>query len=127
VGVEAGRFQKLDSGTGSTVADFVGIKKAWDSPYTDLLLLETRSRGYTIKGPKDWRIPSLSFALLDAAFGPDRVCVSEAGGAVRCVDCASGSEIWRYLPPRDTHVLRLYYRRPDRHFYGVQWEYSRGT
>ena len=75
-----------------------------NSPHADVMLLETRSRGYVIRGAKDSRLPNLSFALLDAAFGPDRLCLSEAGGPVRCVDCRSGSEIWRYVPPKETHT-----------------------
>jgi hypothetical protein len=126
VGVDAGRFQKLDAATGTTVAAYVGIKSVWDSPRSNLLLLETRNRGYVIRGARDLSIPRESFALLDASFGSDRLCISEAGGAVRCVDPESGAEVWRYVPEKG-HVLRVSYHPSDRHFYGVQWEYERGT
>jgi hypothetical protein len=127
VGVHAGRFQELDATTGATVDTLVGVKRIFDSPYSSLQLLETRRPGYLLRGPMGSRIPNLSFALLDAAFSPDRLCLSEAGGPVRCLDCQSGLELWRYDPPHDTHVLRLSYRPTDRHFYGVQWEYGHGT
>jgi hypothetical protein len=127
VGLYSGRFQKLDAGTGATVDQFVSVGEVFDSPYSKLLLLAMRKRGYLLRGAKDSRIPNLSFGLLDVAFSPDRVCLTEAGGPVRCLDCQSGVEIWRYEPPRDTHVLRLNYRPADRNFYGVQWEYGHGT
>jgi hypothetical protein len=125
-GAEAGRFQRLDTRTGATVDAVAGIKSVFDSPHSNLLLLETRTRGFLIRGSKDIRVPKLTSALLDAAFGPDTLCLSEAGGPVRCLDCHSGVELWRYSPPTDTHVLRLGYRPADQHFYGVQWEYQQG-
>src|SRR6266568_842958 len=39
-GVQAGRLQKLDASTGATVDTFTGIKKIFDSPHSNLLLLE---------------------------------------------------------------------------------------
>jgi len=126
-GAETGRFQLLDAHTGATVNTLTGVKKTFDSPFSNLLLLETRSRGFRIKGSRDLSIPSETFALLDVAFGPDVLCLSEAGGPVRCLDCHSGVEQWRYRPPSNTHVLRLGYRPADSCFYGVQWEYERGT
>jgi hypothetical protein len=126
-GVEAGRFQQLDAHTGATVDTFTGVKKIFDSPFSNLLFLETRHRGFHIKGLEDVLIPNETFALLDAAVSSDVLCLSEAGGSVRCLDCRSGLEEWRYNPPSNTHVLRLGYRPADRHFYGVQWEYERGT
>jgi hypothetical protein len=110
VGVEAGPLQVLETATGMTIDKFVGIKAVFDSPYSSLLLLETRKRGYFLQGTNKVRIPNLSFALLDAAFSPNRVCLSESGGPVRCLDCDSGLELWRYDPPRHSHILRLRYR-----------------
>jgi hypothetical protein len=125
-GLEAGRFQQLDARNGATVESFIGIERIFDSPHSNFLLLKTRHRGFLIKGTKTSRVPNLTFGLLDAAFSPDVLCLSEACGPVRFLDCRSGVELWRYNPPNDTHVLRLNYRSADRHFYGVQWEYQHG-
>lgn len=126
-GVEDGRLQCLDAGSGTTVDTLAGIKRVLDSPHSNLLLLETRSRGFLIKSRSQLRIPNLTFALLDAAFSPDCLCLSEAGGPVRCLEPDSGAELWRYEPPKNAHVLRLGYRPADQRFYGVQWEYEHGT
>jgi hypothetical protein len=118
----------LDAATGATLESWVGVRRAFDSPYSNLLFLERRNRGYLIKGgAKETGVPNLSFALLDAAFSPERLCLSEACGPVRCIECHSGVEQWRYDPPKDSHVLRLHYRASDSAFYGVQWEFNRGT
>jgi hypothetical protein len=71
-------------------------------------------------------VPKLTFAPLDAAFGPASVCITESGGPVRCVGCPTGAEIWRYTPPDGTHALRLHYNCVDGFFYGVVWHYERG-
>lgn len=110
-----------------TIDKFGGIKAVFDDPYSNLLLLETRKRGYLLQGTNKVRIPNLSFALLDVAFSPNRVCVTESAGPVRCLDCESGLELWRYDPPRHSHVLQLRYRPADQLFYGVQWEYETGS
>ena len=127
VGVEAGPLQVLEAATGMTIDKFAGIKAVFNNPYSNVRLLETRKRGYFLQGTNKVRIPNLSFALLDVAFSPNRVCVSESGGPVRCLDCDSGLELWRYDPPRHSHVLRLRYRPADQLFYGVQWEYETGA
>lgn len=69
-GVEAGRFQQLDARTGVTVDSLIGVKTVIDSPHCDILLLETRRRGFLIRSAEDFRVPNLTFALLDAAFQP---------------------------------------------------------
>jgi outer membrane protein assembly factor BamB len=113
-GVDAGRFQELDARTGETVRSFVGIGHVFDSPHSSSLLLDKRRRGYLIRGATDLRVPNLSFGLLDAAFSPDCVCISEAVGPVRCLGSSSGEEQWRYEPPKGAHVLFLSYRATDR-------------
>lgn len=126
-GVEEGKLQQLDAQTGETIDKLTGIKRLFDSEDSQVLLLDTRNRDLIIQGRSKVRIPKLSFGLLDGAFGPDSLCLSEAGGPVRCLDTESGVERWRYEPPSSSHVLRLGYRWEDQCFYGVQWEYKRGT
>jgi outer membrane protein assembly factor BamB len=126
-GVQDGQLQQLDALTGATVDTLVAVERVFDSAHSNLLLLDTRTGGFVVKGPRDLRIPKLTFGLLDAVFSPDQLCLSEAGGPVRCLEAESGAERWRYEPPKTSHVLRLGYRPVDRCFYGVQWEYQRGT
>jgi len=94
----------------------------------DHALLTGRSRGdYVIvqRDHKVW-IPKLTFAILSVAFTPGTACITESGGPVRCVDCASGKELWRHTPPTDSHILDLHYNALDGFVYGVAWHYQRG-
>jgi hypothetical protein len=126
-GRESGPLLSLDATSGATVETLAGIKRVFDGPYSDTLLVETRTRGLLIRAPAtSVRVPALTFAVLDAALSPECLCVSEAGGPVRCLD-SMGNERWRYNPPSRSHVLRLCYRPADCSFYGVLWEYERGT
>lgn len=97
-----------------------------DSAYSNQSLLQTRTRGFLVEGPKCFRIPKVTFGLLDAVFSPDALCLTEPGGPVRCLDCQSGEERWRYEPPKYSHVLRLTFRPKDGSFYGVEGEYQYG-
>jgi hypothetical protein len=126
-GVQGGRLQHLNAGTGATLDALAGLEDVLDSPHSKQLLLETRTRGFLIKGPNDFRVPRLTLGLLDAVFSPGALCLSEAAGPVRCLDCHTAEERWRYEPPKGTHVLRLTYRPTDRYFYGVEREYERGS
>jgi hypothetical protein len=72
-----------------------------------------------------WCVPRITFAILDATFSPDALCLSETNGPVRCLDLKTAEERWRYLPPSGSHVLGLSYQA-DQSFYGVQWAYKSG-
>ena len=93
-----------------------------DSSYSDHVLQVRRTR-FSIADSKSIRVPKVTFGLLDAAFGPDAVCLSEAGGPVRCLDCDTASERWRYQPPQGRHAIAIS-SQADRCFYGVQWPYE---
>jgi len=73
------------------------------------------------------QIPRLTFAILDAAFGPRSLTISESGGPVRCIDSTTGHELWRHSPGNHVHFLRLWYCNTDESFYGVQWEFQKGS
>lgn len=121
-----GRVQRLDALTGNTIETLTGIKHIHMNHYSSEVLLEKRSGGYVLRGVKDIAIPTITFAILDVAFGPESLCLTESTGPVRCLDCRSGVELWRYEPAKNNHVLRLWYRELDGHYYGVEWQYHSG-
>jgi hypothetical protein len=120
-----GTTMLLDALTGDTLEEISG--KIYDSAYSDVRLLAKPKRNYILMGKQDFTIPRLTFALLDAAIGPTSVCISESGGLTRCFELSSGTERWRYDPGKWNHLLRLWYRAADDAFYGVQWEYNKGS
>jgi hypothetical protein len=79
-----------------------------------------------IQGAKDIVAPRLSLSMLDAAFSPNAVCITEAAGVVRCIDLELGLERWRYEPPKSYHLIFLSYNHVDGCFYGTQWMYEQG-
>lgn len=125
-GLEEGPLQCLSATTGMTVETRRGLHDIVESPYSAYQLLDTRDDTLIVMAKREIRIRRSTFALLDVAFGPDALCLSEAGGAVRCVDCCTGNERLRYQPVAGHHVLTLAYRSLDGHYYGIEWEYQRG-
>lgn len=117
----------LDALTGDTLEEIKGVDCIHDSAYSDACVLDRPKVDYVVMGQETFTIPRLTFALLDAAIGSESVCICESGGLVRCFDLSSGSEQWGYDPGKGSHVLRLWYRAADKAFYGVQWEYEKGS
>jgi PQQ-like domain len=120
--------------TGETLAEIRGAVGCYGPADREVALLELGRRG-----PKSivlydlvtldrlWKTSLSSFAVLDAAFGPDALAVSEAGGPVRCLDY-DGIEQWRWSPPLGEHFLRLTWSEGLARFCGVLLEYeSRGS
>jgi hypothetical protein len=125
-GLEEGPLQCLCATTGKTLETRRVQKDIIESPYSAAQLLDTRGGLLLVTAGRKVRIPRLTFGLLDVAFGPDALCLSEACGAVRSVDGCTGAERWRYQPAAGHHLLTLAYRSLDGHYYGVEWEYQRG-
>ena len=130
--IEGGPVQRLDARTGATLAALRAVQDIVESPSSDHRL-EVHAAGFVIRGIRDLRIPRLTFALLDAAFSLDGLCLSEAAdylnntpGSVRCIECDTGDERWRYEPTDGSHVLRVSYSHADNCFYGVQRDCERG-
>ena len=126
----------FDAETGSEIAQYRAAEDVYCGPYESIELvskrrpgkIELRHRG----GARFATIEQTGFAVHDAAFGVDRVCISEAGGGnpwakdnappiVRCIDTRSGSEIWRYTPRHST-ILCLAYPPRTATFVGVERE-----
>lgn len=117
---------RLDILTGNTLEQIRGLKSIYESVYGDIRLLVKRQGGYILQSQKNLRLPQLDFALLSAAFAPNAVCISEPCGLARCFELSTGIERWRCDPGRGVHVVRVWYRDADDHFYGVRWEYEKG-
>lgn len=121
----SGRTRLLDSEDGRDLEFIVGLEDLYDSDYSKALLLEKRKRNYILKNGKPKRIPRLTLAILDATFGTQSVAISESGGPVRCIDSSTAAELWMFLPPKDSHILKLWFRNADGNFYGVVWNYQK--
>ena len=117
--IEGEPVQQLDAISGKTLGKLKGVQDAVESPHSGYVL-EICGSDYRLKGKADVRIPRMTYALLDAAFGVDEVCLSEASGPVRCLKCDTGTERWRFQPADGAHVVALSHNAVARSFYAVQ-------
>lgn len=108
-------MQVLDAASGATVATVRGVRRFWQSRHQAVGTADVSGRVALI-GSDDWRVrwrvPIAGFALLDAAFAPDAVLVSDAvdstldADAVSSVYCVSltGELLWQRGTPPETNV-----------------------
>jgi WD40 repeat protein len=115
----------IDPASGASVTSYRGVKDVFFSEDGIYRLDEARPL-YRLfqKDNIAFKIKSESFSILDAAFSPDYLAVSEAGGAVRLFSFDSGKCISRYMPPPGYHVLRIVYSPTLRCFAGLLWGYK---
>jgi WD40 repeat protein len=117
-----GSSLRLNVHTGATVEVIDGISQHIEGPYGDVLNVPARNVNAPfrlIAKGRNFEIEKLSFALLDARFSPDSVCLAEADGPVRCIKCTDGNQRWRFDPGADSHVLVLHYSPRIDAFFGV--------
>jgi hypothetical protein len=120
-------IERADAHSGATIDVLPQTCRYLSGPAHYTLLDDPSQSTYVIAQREHTvSVPKLSFALLGAAFSSRTACITESGGPVRCVDCTTGAELWRYTPPTDSHILDLHYNALDRFFYGVLWHYERG-
>jgi len=117
----------LDAQTGATVETLRGVLDAIDSPYSPHRVLQRRGE-FVIESPQARvSVPRYCNSALVAAFGPDSVCLYEAFQpttltvrcVVRCIECRTGNERWRFQPP-DNRDMQLISYQEDGNFYCVQ-------
>lgn len=67
-----------------------------------------------------------TFAVLDYAFAPDFMCISESGGPVTCYHLETGNEVWELPFANGVHALALGYNEQAKHFSAISWPYENG-
>ena len=94
-----------------------------ESPYSDVVLHSRRRADYLLVGRTIKTIPRLTASMSDAAFSADVLFLAEYTGPLRCIDCETGKERWRYTPPPSNHVTRISYQS-DQSCYGFLGSYD---
>ncbi|WP_457618860.1 hypothetical protein [Lutibacter sp.] len=126
-GIEGSSLLVIDLYSGETVRKIKGAVALYDSPYDRVKFLDgTRPQVLEEDGHRRFYVERTTFAFLDVAFAPGLLCVSEAGGPVRCIDLLTGHEQWRYDPPSGTHLLSLSYCDEGYCFLGIEWSFEKG-
>ena len=116
----------LNCDTGRTIRSWRGVRSVWESLYEELMLLVKRASSCKRTTKREFRNSSESRSVSSAwrsRFG--FVCVSEAGGPLRCLSTGSGHEVWRFSE-RGKHFLNLAFSETANAFVCVLWPYERG-
>jgi WD40 repeat protein len=116
----------LDANTGATVQSTKGISQYIEGPQGVTLSAPAKRSDplRLIAGEHSVQIDRLGFAVLDAAFSPHCLCLTEAKGPVRCISYRDGGFRWVFDPSRDGHVVRLHYSQSVDAFFGVLFSFN---
>jgi len=119
---------RIDPKTGATVETFRGVNLISASPFNDAVLFGNH-KNFTLRlgqGEKLWSAPRESFAVMDVAWSPETLAISEcvnvlktslgANAGVRCFSF-HGELLWRHKG-RWTHIFSLMYRPESHQFIG---------
>ncbi len=120
---------RLDVPTGSTVEVIKGSGQYIEGPYGEVLNVPARNGNepfHLIGKGHSFEIERLSFALLDAQFSPDSLCIAEAVGPVRCINSSDGKERWRFDSGPDSQVVSLHYSAGMNCFFGILRRLTKG-
>jgi outer membrane protein assembly factor BamB len=119
-------YEVLSQETGKTISRLSTVHDLWESPHEQVALVENDK--LVLQTADECKLASIareSFAVLDVAFAPGYVCVSESGGPLRCLCSKTGVEVWRFAE-MDEHILDITFAEHAGAFVGVIWQYKRG-
>jgi hypothetical protein len=107
----------LNAMNGSLLSKQKNVSEVIESPYSEAVLHNSRQADYLLVERTIKAIPRLTPSMSDASFSSDSLCLAEYSGPVRCFDCETGEERWRYVPPPGYHVIALSLQS-EQSFYG---------
>jgi hypothetical protein len=120
----------LNRGSGESEFTLEGVDDALESVYNDVIIIDGKDRGdFILVDPEFKKIASIrrtAFAPIDFAFAPQRICITESGGLIRCYDVTSGQQQWAYNPGNGIHALQLAYNESHQRFAAITWPYKSG-
>jgi hypothetical protein len=119
----------LDLESGERRARIRGVDAIDESPFEPVVLIDPPREGpprlCTDDGRELGTFAREGFAILDRAFAPGALCVSEVGGSVRCLRVPDLRELWRARSPQGAHVLRVASDRDRDVVVGLEFPYER--
>lgn len=126
-GREGASLAVVDIMSGRTIKTVRGVRGLYDSKFEAIQFVDAKNPHLLVeKENHKCAVARTTFAFLDVCFAPGFLLLTEAGGPVRCIESASGTERWRYVPKRGRHVLHLGYHEAKQCFLGVEWPYEKG-
>jgi WD40 repeat protein len=114
-GFDKGDLAVIDVNTGTLLKTVQNARGIFCSRVAHHELIQEKKR-YRIVGDQEFHIPAKSFALHDAVFSPETVCLSEPKVGVSCIDLQSGTQLWQHP---DLWTNHLAFATADFNFYCV--------
>lgn len=128
-GFEGKSFEPLNLITGRSKPPLRGVKDVCESAYDELMVVDKKGRDFRLVD-KEYKkvatVPRTTFAALDFAFAPQKLCVAESGGSIRCCDTQTGKQLWQHNPGKGVHALKLTYNEATQMFAAIIWPYEKG-
>lgn len=116
----------LSPETGETKGKVEGVRKLFFDHSSDRVFVVKDEPEITdvLLNPL-YRIEKLNY-IIDVEFGLSLVLISESAGEVHVYHVLSGKKIGVIAPPKNTHVLHIFYSERRQCFFGVAWNYEDG-
>lgn len=117
---------QLSLRTGETIATWRGIRSVCDGGDGRVYMAPKEKNPYVLAARRRlMELPRETFAILSACFFGEKIAITESGGDTRCFGPA-GELLWRYQPPRGSHVLQLSQGPAGETLLGIEWPYEKG-
>lgn len=116
----------LSPESGATKGKIEGVRKLFFEESSDRVFLvkDEPEIADVLLNPLH-RIEKINY-IIDVKFGSAFVLISESAGKVHIYHSLSGKKIGVIAPPKNTHVLRIFYSKRRQCFLGVVWNYEDG-
>lgn len=109
--------------------DFFGVEDVVESPYDEYVVVDRIDRDIRITNKRFKHVADVkrkTFAVLDYAFAPEFLCISESGGPVTCYHLETAKEVWELAFAAGVHALNVCYNEESKHFSAITWPYENG-
>lgn len=125
-GFDSKPLHVLNSRTGETLETLRGVRQKKCNPYNDTCLVDGTKLEIRGNAGKPIVLQRCTFAILDGAFSPGVVYLTESGGPLRAIDCTNGALLWEYIPENGSHFPSIGYNAITKTLFGVLWPFEKG-
>jgi hypothetical protein len=124
---DSGPTKLLDASSGKTLDALTGLTGIFDSEYSADLPLEKRKRDYILRKQKALQISTPDICNLGCRIWSSVTSNERNWWSSSLRRLFHRNRIVETFIRQHIHFLKLWYRQTDRNFYGVQWEFQKGS
>jgi hypothetical protein len=124
---DSGPTKLLDASSGKTLDALTGLTGIFDSEYSADLPLEKRKRDYILRKQKALQISTPDICNLGCRIWSSVTSNERSWWSSSLRRLFHRNRIVETFIRQHIHSRKLWYRQTDRNFYGVQWEFQKGS